>query len=125
MVLRGTANPVAPAGTALYHCEVTNRGVAGVKIARVTIFNPQSPPGKPVPLQLPEGEQPRRLENGDSQTWSTANDATDRPWIVEQEYSPHPSIRLRVTAFDTLGNSYEAKDPEPYPYHCFLSQVWT
>lgn len=55
MALRGTANPVAPAGKAIYRCDVTNVGVAGVKITQVTIVNPEALPGKPVPLELPEG----------------------------------------------------------------------
>src|SRR5215212_10776779 len=105
MALRGTANPVAPAGTAIYRCEVTNVGVAGVKITQVTIFGPQAPPGKPVPLQLPEGEAPKRLENGDSQTWFVPNDATVGPSILEQKYPPDPRARVHVVAMDTVGNS--------------------
>ncbi len=120
MAIRGTANPVAPAGKAIYRCEVTNVGMAGVKITQVTISNPQAPPGKPEPLQLPEGEQPKRLENGDSQTWSIVNDATNS--ILDQGYQPHPNIRLRVIAFDPLGKSYDANDPEPYPYHYYMRQ---
>jgi hypothetical protein len=123
MALRGTANPVAPAGTAIYRCEVTNVGVAGVKITQVTIFNPQAPPGKPVPLQLPEGEEPRRLENGDSQTWSVANDASLEPLILEQKYPPDPRGRSHVIATDTVGNTYEAKDPARYPYRYYMSRL--
>jgi hypothetical protein len=124
MVLRGTANPVAPAGKATYQCEVTNVGVAGVKITQVTIFSPQAPPGKPVPLDLPVGEQPRRLENGDSQAWSVTIDASLEPDIVEQKYPPDPRFKNSVVATDTVGNTYTAKDPAQYPYRNYMKHLW-
>lgn len=112
MALRGTANPTAPPGEAIYRCEATNVGIAGVKITRVTIFDPQEPPGKPVPLRLPREERPRKPDNGDSQTRSVSQDTT----VVEPIFPPDRSIRVRVIALDTVGNPYEAKDPAPYPY---------
>ena len=123
MALRGTANPVAPAGKAVYRCDVTNVGVAGVKITQVTIVNPEAPPGKPVPLELPEGEPPQRLENGDSQTWSVTVPAQMKPTILEQKYPPEPWMRTGVLAIDTVGNTYKAKDPAPYPYHRYFHRL--
>jgi hypothetical protein len=120
MALRGTANPVAPAGKATYRCEVTNVGVAGVKITLVTIYNPQAPPGKPVPLHLPDGEEPRRLETGDSQTWSVTISASLEPNIVEQKYPPDPRFKNSVVATDTVGKRYTAKDPARYPYRNYM-----
>jgi len=123
MALRGTAHPVAPAGKATYQCEVTNVGMAGVKITEVTIFSPLAPPGKPVPLTLPEGEQPRRLENGDSQTWSVTKDASLKPSILEEQYPPDPRFKNSVRAMDTVGNTYWAKAPPRYPYHNYMQHL--
>lgn len=78
MATRSTHNPVAPPGKASYRCEITNVGMAGVKIRQVSVW-PQAPPGKPLPLRLPEGEEPRKLDNGDSQTWSICVDLTLEP----------------------------------------------
>jgi len=123
MVIRGTANPVAPAGTAVYRCEVTNVGVAGVKMTQVTLYNNEAFPGKPVSLQLPEGAAPKRLENGDSQTWFIAVEAITEPSTLEQKYPARPGARSQVVAMDTVGNSYQAKDPAPYPYHRFFERL--
>ena len=35
---------------------------------------------------------------------------------MEHIYPPDRSIRVHVVAQDTVGNSYEAKDPAPIPY---------
>jgi hypothetical protein len=114
MAIRGTAN--LPAGgkferwKAIYQCEITNVGIAGVKISQVTVY-PQSPPGRPMPLSLPQGEQPRKLDNGDSQTWTLPIDDV-------REFPPHPNPRVptQVVAVDTVGNAYKAKDPASFPY---------
>jgi hypothetical protein len=123
MVIRGTANPVAPAGTAIYRCDATNVGAAGVKITQVPLFNAEAFPGKPVPLQLPEDEAPKRLENGDSQTWFVAVKAITKPSTLEQKHPPRPGARSHVVAMDAVGNSYQAKEPAPYPYHRFFERL--
>ena len=123
MAIRGNADPVAPAGKAIYRCEVTNVGVAGVKITQVTLFNTEAFPGKPVPLQLPEGEAPKRLDNGDSQTWFVVVKAITMPSELEKKYPPRPGARSQVVATDAVGNSYQAKDPAHYPYHRFFEHL--
>lgn len=108
MALRSTANPTAPVGKAIYRCEITNVGVAGVKIRQVSLY-PQAPPGKPIPLRLPEGEQSRKLDNGDSQTWSICIE-------LDPEYKPDLRVPGHVIAWDTVGDSYKAENPTPFPY---------
>jgi hypothetical protein len=120
MAIRGNANPVAPAGKAIYRCEVTNVGVAGVKITQVTLYNTEAFPGKPVPLQLPGDEAPKRLENGDSQTWFLEVEAITSPSELDKKYPPRPGARSQVFATDTVGNRYQAKEPAHYPYFRFF-----
>jgi hypothetical protein len=105
--LQGLANPTTKPGEADYRCEITNIGKAGVKIRKVTIL-PLAPPGKPLPMQLPQGEQPRKLDNGDSQTWSLSFDMG----VLKQPLK----TPVRVFAEDTVGNIYEAKEPALFPY---------
>lgn len=103
---RGSAEP----GQAIYRCEITNVGKAGVKINEVKIFHLQSP-GKPIPLHLAPGEQPKKLDNGDSQTWMYDFGRTKLiPSRVTSQNSP-----VKVIAWDTVGNTYQAKDPAALP----------
>ena len=104
--LQGISNPTTKPGKADYRCEITNVGIAGVKIRRVTVYT-QAPPGRPLPMHLPQGEQPRKLDNGDSQTWSLSFDMS----ALKQPLT----IPVRVFAEDTVGNIYEAKEPTAFP----------
>jgi hypothetical protein len=121
MAIRGTANPPAgaPAGEkfeadpwkATYQCEITNVGIVGVKIRQVTLY-PQAPPGRPIGLSLPEGEQARKLDSGDSQIWTVSVNTKD-PLEVLRKRSP--IVTTQVVAVDTVGNAYKAKDPGLFP----------
>jgi hypothetical protein len=93
-----TANP----GEAIFLCEVTNIGIAGVKIKEVYVYI-DAPPGKPIPLHLPQEDQLRKLDNGDSQTWSS------RPLNYDRRVGV--ATWVKVLALDTTGNRYEAKNP--------------
>jgi hypothetical protein len=108
MAWRGTAAP----GEALYQCEITNVGIAGVKIRGVNMYI-LAPPGKPIPLHLTEGEQPRKLDNGDSQTWVTSFPYPD---AIAGPSEGASGPRVRVVAWDTVGNRYEAKNPPHIPH---------
>jgi hypothetical protein len=101
-----TLNP----GEIVFECEITNNALVGVKISRVQLHFDL--PSAPYQLHLPEGEQPKKLDNGDSQRWvgtfpesATYVDAYSEPegW----KYGPWHS----VTAWDTAGNFYEVKNP--------------
>jgi hypothetical protein len=98
--LPATADP----GEMIYLLEITNVGVAGVKITRVHIWLDE-PPGKPIPLRLPQGEQPRKLDNGDSQTWSES---------FVTDHGLHIPRVTTVMAGDTVGRTYFAEQPDPY-----------
>jgi hypothetical protein len=79
-------------------------GIAGVKITSVHLYLDE-PPHKPIELHLPKGEQPKKLDNGDSQTWSrTLAYDTGTPPV------------LAVMALDTVGNTYFAERPDPYSH---------
>jgi hypothetical protein len=93
-----TSNP----GEANFHCEITNIGIAGVKIREVYVYV-DAPPGKPIPLHLPQEGQPRKLDNGDSQTWSAGPFVYDRRGGV--------ATWIKVLALDTVGNRHEIKNP--------------
>lgn len=93
-----TANP----GEAVFHCEITNIGMAGVKIREAYVYL-DAPPGKPIPLSLPQNDLPRKLDNGDSQTWSARPFKHDRRSEVV--------TWIKVLALDTAGNRHEAKNP--------------
>lgn len=100
----------APPGQALYQCEITNIGVAGVKIREVRIYY-LTKPGKPIPLYLSPGEEPKKLDNGDSQTWMYDFGRTKlEPSRITSMDSP-----VKVVAWDTVGNTYRAKTPTPLP----------
>ena len=100
---KGPGSPAtADPGEAFFRCEITNVGTAGVKIGEAYVWV-DAPPGKPIPLRLPQGEQPRKLDNGDSQTWSAGPFRSDSTggvptWVV-------------VLALDTAGNYYRANNP--------------
>ncbi len=102
---QGSAEP----GQALYRCEITNVGRAGVKINRVKVFHLTSP-GKPITLQLAPGEQPKKLDNGDSQTW-----IYDFGWDFIKPRVTSLNTSVNVLAWDSVGNTYQAKDPAPLP----------
>jgi hypothetical protein len=108
----GTANPGEP----VYQCEMTNVGVAGVKIIEAKIFFLRYP-AKPLRLHPPEGEQPRKLDNGDSQTWlhTFTSDSIPGPANLDNP----DRVKVQVVAWDTVGNAYKAKDPAPFPWEPF------
>lgn len=105
-----TANP----GEAIFECEITNVGIAGAKIREVYVYI-DAPPGKPIPLYLPQGEQPRRLESGDSQMWSAGPFEYDRIGPFEYDRIGRGENWIRVLALDTVGNIYEAKNLDFVP----------
>lgn len=97
--LPATAGPGEP----VFQCEITNVGKTGVKIKEARVWI-DAPPGNPLPLRLPEGEQPRKLDPGDSQTWSAGPfDYRDRGgW---------PDYWTHGLALDAAGNTYTARNP--------------
>lgn len=97
--LPATADPGKP----VFRCEITNVGKTGVKIREARVWIDR-PPGKPIPLHLREGEQPRKLDNGDSQTWSAG------PFDY-QGTNGFPDYWTHVLALDAAGNTYVAKNP--------------
>jgi hypothetical protein len=105
MAWRGTAEP----GQATYRCEITNVGITGVKIKDVTIYR-LTTPGKPLPMYLPTGEQTKKLDNGDSQTWMYYFGSK----LVEDRISSL-NKPVKVIAMDTVGNTYQAKNPDALP----------
>ncbi len=107
--LQSIADPTVKRGKADCRCEITNIGVAGVKIRKVTVFPQASPtcPGRSLQLYLPQGEQPKKLDNGDSQAWSLSFDISV---LAEPRTTP-----VRVFAEDTVGNVYEAQESAPWP----------
>lgn len=96
-----TANP----GEVIFQCEITNTGVAGVKINEVHVYI-DAPPGKPMPLHLPQGEQPRKLDNGDSQMWASSP-------LTIHAMSGIPTW-LHVLALDTAGNRHEVSNTQTF-----------
>jgi hypothetical protein len=110
-VLKGPGSPAtSDPGEINYLLEITNVGVAGVKITRVHIWLDE-PPGKPIPLRLPQGEEPRRLEDGDSQTWSES-------FVLDGGVLDRGGLHIpRVTtvmAGDTVGRAFFAEHPDPF-----------
>jgi hypothetical protein len=102
-----TANP----GEKYLVCEITNVGMVGVKITEVYVYI-DAPPGRALPMELPEGEHPRRLETGDSQTWSLGP-------MEHGLYDRNPELLAggtgewtTVGARDTAGNTYEERNPD-------------
>lgn len=93
-----TANP----GEAFFLCEITNVGMIGVKIREAYVWV-DAPPGKPIPLQLPQGEQPKKLDTGDSQTWSAG------PFVYDM--SGGVATWTHVLALDSAGNYHETRNP--------------
>jgi hypothetical protein len=108
---QGIADSSIEMGKAVYRCEITNIGVAGVKIMKVTVVPQpsQTSPGRPLQLDLPQGEQPRKLDNGDSQAWLMSFDMVS---VFQRGLPKNP---VRVFAEDTVGNVYEAQEPAPWP----------
>lgn len=90
-------------GRPVFRCEITNVGRTGVKIREVRVWI-DAPPGKPIQLHLPEGEPSRKLENGDSQTWSS------EPFDY-RERDGWPDLWTHVMALDTVGNIHEMRNP--------------
>ncbi len=105
--LYSLADPGTEPGEADYRCEITNIGKAGVKIKKVTVV-PQASPGRPLPMHLPEGEQPKKLDNGDSQVWRLSFGSM-------KEFTLSLKTPVRVFAEDTVGNVYEAEEPALWP----------
>lgn len=99
-----TADPGEP----VFQCEITNVGKTGVKIKEARVWI-DAPPGKPIQLSLPEGEQPRKLDNGDSQTWSAG------PFDYHATGGV-PDSWVHVLALDAAGNTYVARNPAIHGY---------
>ena len=97
-----TANP----GEAIFQCEITNVGVVGVKIKEAYVWI-DAPPGKPIPLHLQQGEEPRRLDTGDSQMWSAG--PFDYHMISSGVTWTH------VLALDSSGNYHETRNMNRLP----------
>lgn len=98
-VMRGPGFPAtADPGRTVFECEITNVGMVGVKIREVYMWI-YAPPGKPIPLHLPQGEQPKKLDNGDSQLW-LSNPFNFKYLIGNGVYWTN------VLALDSAGNSY-------------------
>ena len=49
--LQNLVDPTTEPGKADYRCEITNIGIAGVKIRKVTVV-PQAAPGRPLPISV-------------------------------------------------------------------------
>lgn len=98
-VMRGPGFPAtADPGRTIFECEITNVGMVGVKISEVYMWI-HAPPGKPIPLRLPQGEQPKKLDNGDSQLWLSTP--------FDHEYLTGNGVYwTHVLALDSAGNSY-------------------
>lgn len=96
-----TADP----GRTIFECEITNVGMVGVKISEVYMWI-HAPPGKPIRLHLPQGEQPRKLDNGDSQMWLSP--PFDYEYLIDNgAYLTH------VLALDSAGNRYYVRNSSP------------
>ncbi len=93
----------ASRGGPIFQCEITNIGIAGVKIKEVYVYL-DAPSGKPVPMYLSQDEQPRKLDNGDSQTWLAG------PFDYDIRKDEIPTWAF-VLALDTVGNMYRTKNP--------------
>src|SRR5215218_9728911 len=106
-----TANP----GETVFHRQTTNIGIAGGEDQGGVRVYVDALPGKPIPLHLPQEDQPRKLDNGDSQAWSAG------PF----DYARRGGVAtwVKVLALDTVGNRYETKNPS-FPGYSSGSIHW-
>ena len=96
----------------IYKCDITNIGLVGVTISLVVLEHAGSNGGSGPALQLPDGDQPRKLDSGESQTWSIRmNRIPDKNFQVTEE------IPVVVVARDTAGNEHRSEPEETLPLH--------
>jgi len=81
----------------LYACTITNDGFIGLQIDRVELrSHPDASAG--VPLALPRGEDPRKLEQGEAQEWGV--------FMSDVWGSSSGDARLVAVAVDTTGRTF-------------------
>jgi hypothetical protein len=84
----------------IYRCLVTNIGYIGVEIDRVELRrSAESPSG--ILLHLPRDEQPRKLDQGESQAWEMSLDVLKEGFQGE--------TKVIAVAVDTTGKDYMQK----------------
>lgn len=91
---------------AVYSCTVTNIGMVGVTISSV-MLEPAEGGSVGIMLWLPGGEQPRRLDLGESQTWSI--------YMDEIHLQGKGEIPVTAVARDTTGTEYRSKLEDTLP----------
>jgi len=87
----------------IYRCLVTNTGYIGIEIDRVELRrSAESSLG--IVLQLPRGEQPRKLDQGESQAWGI--------YLDELKERLQGETKVVAVAVDTTGKEYVQKQKD-------------
>jgi hypothetical protein len=84
----------------IYRCLVTNTGYIGVEIDRVELRR-SAEGALGMVLQLPRDEQPRKLDQGESQAWGI--------YVDELKGSLQGETKVIAVAVDTTGKEYVQK----------------
>ncbi len=89
-------------------CIVTNTGIVGVTISSVVLERAEGG-GVGIALQLVEGEEPRRLDSGESQTWGN--------YMDEIRVQGPAEIPVVAVATDTTGTEHRSKPANTLALH--------
>ncbi len=106
-------------GPPMYVCNVTNTGYIGVQIDRVELRPASGSGAAGIVLRLPQGEQPKKLDQGESQKWGMYIDEAIVIYARRGEGAPRASGELRVVAVavDTTGKEYVQEQQLALPIH--------
>lgn len=94
-----------------YRCQVTNVGYIGVQIHAVSLVPPKGSRGVAIRLKLPKSEQPRKLDQGESQEWEMLLEE------LQEMLQNGESLKVIALAEDTTGTEYEQKPEDSVPIH--------
>jgi hypothetical protein len=95
-------------GYFVYQCGITNTGYIGVQIERVELRS-KGGANVGIVLELAPNEQPRKLDQGESQNWETALDE------LKNTLPGEGAIKLIVLAVDTTGKEYVQRERDALP----------
>ena len=97
----------------LYACKITNVGYIGLQIDRVELGSTAGA-AMGVVLTLPEGEEPKKLDQGETQEWGAFIGGVDGGASPTREAR---KIRVVAVAVDSTGKKYvqRRKDSLPIP----------
>lgn len=94
---------LAKGGPFYYRCLVTNVGYIGVQIDGVALYPAAGTRGVGIPLTLPRGEQPRKLDQGESQEWGILLDD------LHARLQGEGRLEVVAVATDTAGGEHEQR----------------